>query len=61
MLRAHCAGMTIKFFPLFFMQRVSLAPVAVSLLGVMAPIAVGLASVAAERTAKLYALVFLHQ
>lgn len=38
------------------MQRVNLAPVAVSLLGVMAPLAVGFASLAAERTAKWYAL-----
>ena len=49
---AFASGMTIKFFPLFFMQRVDLSPVYVSLLSTLGPIAVALASVVAQRASK---------
>ena len=43
-----CAGMTIKFFGLFFYERCGLSPVAVSLLATVAPFLVSGASFAAQ-------------
>lgn len=47
-MRLSLAGMTIKFFGLFFYERCGLSPVAVSLLATVAPFLVSGASFAAQ-------------
>ena len=49
------AGMTIKFFGLFFYERCGLSPVAVSLLATVAPFLVSGASFAAQWGSKWWA------
>ena len=51
------AGMTIKFFVLFFYERCGLSPVAVSLLATVAPFLVSGASFAAQWGSKWCALI----
>ena len=41
--------MTLKFFPMFFMQKAGLAPVSISVLGVVSPVGVALTSLACQR------------
>lgn len=51
-LGALASGMTLKFFPLFFMQVVQLSPVSVSFLSAAAPLGVAAGSLAAQRVSK---------
>lgn len=46
------AGMTVKFFSLFFMQVCAFRPVAVSLLGVASPLGISAASVLAQAASR---------
>ena len=47
------AGMTLKFFVIFFMEAVSMGPMAVSLLGALSPLGVSAASLASQPLAKV--------
>lgn len=49
---ALASGMTIKFFPLFFMQRTGLSPAFVSLISAASPMGIAGASVLAQRGSK---------
>lgn len=45
--------MTLKFFAMYFMQSVGMLPVAVSLIGALAPLGVSAASLACQRLSKV--------
>ncbi|KAK9820228.1 hypothetical protein WJX72_007681 [[Myrmecia] bisecta] len=49
---ALAAGMTIKFFSLFFIQKCSLGPVQVSLLSVVGPVGISLLSLLCQKVSK---------
>jgi ABC-type uncharacterized transport system permease subunit len=53
--------MTIKFFPLFFIQLAHFSPVAVSLLGAASPFGVCAASLVCQRVSKLTGRVQIRQ
>ncbi|KAI3433329.1 hypothetical protein D9Q98_003147 [Chlorella vulgaris] len=50
---ALASGMTLKFFAMYFMQSVGMLPVAVSLIGALAPLGVSAASLACQRLSKV--------
>lgn len=50
--RADCAGMTIKFFALFFIQMCAMQPVYVSLLAVFTPLGVSIAALLGQPLSK---------
>jgi len=52
-LAALASGMTIKFFSLFFMEKILFSPAAVSLLSVVAPLGVSGASLLAQKCSKI--------
>lgn len=51
-LSCYCAGMTIKFFALFFIQMCDMQPVYVSLLAVFAPLGVSSAALLGQALSK---------
>lgn len=47
------AGMTLKFFALFFMQACQVSPMVVSLLGALSPLGISAASMLSQRVSRM--------